>query len=346
MENENLDPNEAKGIIGRSPLLDLEYFHFVCDIPAEYLHSSCLGVVKRLVQLTFHVGVTRPRVTKRKLTPVNVFNVAMSSIKVPRESGRRIRYLDFSVYKRQEFRNIILFFFVIVVECIEETAQEERKIWLLLAYIMRACVIPTPEFQQVNLQDIDYFSKVFYKLYKKNYGVWNCTYNTHIVGSHILQVREHGPLTVTSAFGFENFYGELRQSFTPGTCSPLKQIMSKVYLKRKLEKHTCQASIVYTNHETALECNNLIYTFRNRQYNCYKIVDIDENQSTFNCVKIETTDVFFPETPTIDWGKVGVFELFRVTDETAKIEAKLVAGKLIKVKNFVMTCPENVLNEK
>ena len=47
-----LSPDEAKGIVGRSPLLTLENFPFVVAIPAEYLHSSCLGVVKRLVMLT------------------------------------------------------------------------------------------------------------------------------------------------------------------------------------------------------------------------------------------------------------------------------------------------------
>lgn len=110
-ENPNMEKEEKKGITGKSCLLELEYFNFVKDIPAEYLHSGCLGVCKRLVELTFNVGnVKRQRVTKRKLTPASKFNDLMRNIKVVHEFSRRARDLDFSVFKGQEFRNLALFF--------------------------------------------------------------------------------------------------------------------------------------------------------------------------------------------------------------------------------------------
>lgn len=42
-----LTADDVKGIKGRSLLLDLDYFDFVLSIPAEYMHLSCIGVVKR-----------------------------------------------------------------------------------------------------------------------------------------------------------------------------------------------------------------------------------------------------------------------------------------------------------
>ena len=60
-----LSLDEAKGIMARSLFLDIPYFHFVLDIPAEYLHSVCLGVVKRCIVLTFNVGESRQRNTNR-----------------------------------------------------------------------------------------------------------------------------------------------------------------------------------------------------------------------------------------------------------------------------------------
>ena len=54
--NNILSLDEAKGILGRSLFLDIPYFHIVLDMPTEYLHSLCLGVVKRTVCLTFNVG--------------------------------------------------------------------------------------------------------------------------------------------------------------------------------------------------------------------------------------------------------------------------------------------------
>ena len=340
-----LTKDDCKGIVGRSPFLDLEHFDIVRDIPAEYQHSSCLGVVKRLVSLTFNVGISRPRLTKRKLTPTSVFNLQMSKIKVVREFPRRIRTLDFSVYKAHEFRNIALFYFSVVVDCIEEN-EPERKIWLLLAYMLRACVIPQQEFQNLNHNIITTCSHQFYSLYEKTFGKENCTYNTHVVGAHMIEIRVHGPLTHTSAFGFENFYGEMRKSFVPGTISPLKQIMQKIYVKRSLAAHYCEPSIHVTTYDTPMECNNLIYTFTHRVYNFYKVVDVQNEEGILNCVKINTTEAFFQETPNLNWDLVGVFKEESMENEITHISQKYVAGKLIRVGELLITCPNNVLDEK
>lgn len=342
---EALTKDEKKGIVGKSPFLDLDYFDPVRDIPAEYLHCLCLGVVKRMVCLTFNVGVNRPRLTKRKLTPPSVFNSLMSKIKVVHEFSRRIRNLDFSVLKKQEFRNICLFYFPVVVNCIQEH-ENERRVWLLLAYLMRACVIPQHEFQKINLSVISQCGKQFYTQYEKTYGQFNCSYNTHLVGSHMLEIRAHGPLTLTSAFGFENFYGEMRHSFVPGTISPLKQIMQKVLVKRALTEHTCLPSIHITTHDTPLECNNLIYTFTNREYNLYKVVDIQNDEDILNCIKINTSEVFYEETPNLNWDLVGVFKKESIETTVVNINQKYVAGKLLQIDDILITCPKNVLDEK
>ena len=47
-----LPQSVLKGINGRSLLLDLPNFSFVDSIPAEYMHSVCLGVIKRMIELT------------------------------------------------------------------------------------------------------------------------------------------------------------------------------------------------------------------------------------------------------------------------------------------------------
>ena len=108
--NEVLTREEAKGFWGTSKFLSIENFNFVSDIPAEYMHSGCLGVGKRLVELTFNIGEVRKRNTKRKLSDIADFNKLISNVQVFREFSRRIRNLDFGVLKAQEFRNTLLFF--------------------------------------------------------------------------------------------------------------------------------------------------------------------------------------------------------------------------------------------
>ena len=337
-------PDEAKGIVGKWPLLKLENFNFVLDVPTEYLHSFCLGSVKRTVELTFQVSTTtRPRITTRKLTLPSVFNSLICNVKVPCEFPRRVRILDFLVWKGQEFRNLTLFFFPVVIDCLEENA-EERRLWLLLAYKLRACVVPDEEFDIVDKSDILYCCAEFYKLYEALFGPRNCTYNTHVVSSHLLEMRVHGPLTLTSAFIFENFYGEIRRSFSPGTVSPLKQIFEKILIKRTIGTHTCKPTMTVTTHETSLECNNLVYTFKDKTHNLYLIKKIHHDELT--CVKIKTEEKFFPETPTLSWEKVGVFKEKGITSDHVKINHKEIAGKVIRVKDVLLTCPENVLHEK
>lgn len=71
---------EAKGVVGRSPLFLIPNFDFVMNVPCEYLHSGCIGVVKKMIVLTFKVGETKKRVTKRKLTPPSLFNKFMREV--------------------------------------------------------------------------------------------------------------------------------------------------------------------------------------------------------------------------------------------------------------------------
>lgn len=224
--------------------MGIEDFDFVLDVPVEYMHVLCLGVVKRMVELTFDVGENRKTNVKRKLSKASDFNALMLKIKLVREFPRRARELDLAVMKASELRNIVLFFFPLVIETIQE-GEKERIVWLLLVYMVRSCVLPSDEFNPIPLENVSLACERFYKLYEKLYGQINCTYSTHVVGAHFIEIRHHGPLPMTSAFPFESFYGEMRNSFTPGTQSQLKQIFQKILLKRTIGKHSCEKNFFF-----------------------------------------------------------------------------------------------------
>ena len=340
---ENLSIDESKGIMGRSPLLDVPNFNFTYDVPAEYLHSGCLGVTKKLVELTFNVGTARPRITTRKLSTTAKFNKLMSQVKVIKEFPRRARYLDFAVFKGQEFRNLALFFFILILECIEEDARE-RLLWLNLAYMFRSSVIPSEEFSEVQLSDVTECCETFYKIFEQLFGEQNCTYNIHVFIGHLLEIRTHGPLTETSAFKFESFYGEIRRSFVPNTISPLKQIMKNIFLKRSLENHHCTNNIFLSNYETALESNKYVYCFSSKKYKIYEISEINGNN--ISCYKIGQYPATFPETPNLNWSKVGVFKKGGKCNEVTNLNPSNIHGKVIVVGKYLLTCPHNIINEK
>ena len=335
--------DEAKGVKGRSLFFDLPSFNFVNNIVVEYLHLVCLGVVKKCVELTFRVGESRFRITKRKLSLLSQFNSEIVGVLVVREFNRRIRDLDFSVYKGQEFRNLVLFFFPLILNCIEPFAKE-RNMWLYLSYMVRSCILPSEEFKQFPLNVLDKCSSSFYSLYQQLFGVKNCPYSIHVFGSHLIEMRFHGPLTLTSAFPFESFYGEMRNSFVPGTPSTLKQIMSNVLIKRVISHHKCENDIYISVKNTSMECNNLIYTFKQNKYTLYQVKSIDGNQLT--CQIQETLPCTFPETPSLNWGIIGVFAKGDLLPNEVVIDKKNVKGKVLNVKHLLLTCPLNILREK
>lgn len=299
-----------------------------------------------MLELTFSVGENRTRMTSRRLTHPSVFNELIKFVKVTREFSRRIREMDFAVLKAQEMRNILIFFFPIIVKCIEPEAKE-RRVWLLLAFMIRACVLPEIEYVNINENEISYASNQFYTLFEKLFSAKNCTYSVHIIGCHLPQIRALGPLTETSAFAFENFYAELRKSFMPGTVSTLKQMLEKIYLKRTLTYHSCQKSIYYSVKDTPLESNSMIYTYENGTYNMYKITKIEkENSEIFHCNIQGKIDIDFDEAADVDWSKVGVFKEGATGNDDIIIEKKNVRGKVLKISSLLITCPINVLLEK
>lgn len=299
-----------------------------------------------MIELTFAVGENRTRATTRRLTPASVFNDIMKKIKVHREFSRRARALDFSVLKAQEMRNICIFFFPVIIQCIEPEAKE-RRLWFLLTFMLRSCVLPEGEFANVSKDSIEHAQKQFYLLFEKLFSAKNCTYSVHVLASHLLQkMRAKGPLTETSAFVFESFYGEMRNAFAPGTCSTVKQIMEQVYLKRTLSYHSCEKTIYFSPKDTALENNSIIYVHDNNQYNMYKIINIPkEDPDKFQCNIQGRIAIDFPEANELDWGSIGVFKEGATGSEIVEIDRNTIHGKVMKVCSLLITCPKNILRE-
>ncbi|PAA83788.1 hypothetical protein BOX15_Mlig012075g14 [Macrostomum lignano] len=93
-----------------SPLLGI--VNFVEDLPPEYMHSVCLGVVKRLFSLYVYSikGIKLPC----RLSAVQRIHLSQLMIQVskclPREFHRKLRSLDeFEHFKACEFRTLIVY---------------------------------------------------------------------------------------------------------------------------------------------------------------------------------------------------------------------------------------------
>lgn len=346
------DPDRCQGIKGRSLLLNQPFFDLLKDSPCEYMHTVCIGLVRRRIELNFKVGENRERKTKRKLSPPSLCNEKIRSIQLPHECSRRCRNLDLGVMKASEFRNLILFFFPIILDCIEDEFRDDKKIWFHLVYMIRACIIPNNEFRKIKNETIEYACKKFYHLFEKLYGKQNCAYSVHVVISHLLLIRGNRPLTYKSAFKFESFYSELRNLFHAGSMSPLKSILQNCFVKRQLEYHTCEKKIHYSAEKSSKkihpgkESNHLIYTYNeDDKLTIYSIQEVlDDN--TFNCHIQGKFKAKMPLAHEYDWSEVGVFKVGPRSEECYVVERNEISGKVLKVNDFLITCPTDVLIEQ
>ena len=266
--------------------------------------------------------------------------------KVVFEFGRRGRKLDFKVMKGEEFRNLSLFFFPLILNSIpKQHGWNERKIWLFFSFQFRALVLPNDEFENVSSNEISNANEKFLILFEGVFGVSNASYNVHMI-CHLQQIRKRGPLTETSTFPHESYYGEMRNSYVTGTSSTGKQLLTNAYLKRQLPHTTCRKNLRFRAKETSKTCDKYIYTYENGNYKFYVIKEIDED-GNFCCHRIGKR-LFKPEeteSEPLRWETVGVFKLSAITDQEKKFKKKEIKGKAMIVDDLIMTCPSNVLQE-
>ena len=245
---------------------------------------------------------------------------------------------------------LFYFFFTIILECIEEEFEDDRRIWLHLVFMVRACVLPNNEFTKIDKSLVESACKKFYELYEKLYGQINCTYSIHVI-SHLLLIRGNKPLPFRSAFKFESFFSEMRNLFHPGSVSSIKQVLQNCYMKRILEFHSCEKTLFFSpqkNNPTnpGKENNSLIYTYNEDQkLRMYSIIN-NIDKDSFNCNMQGKFKAKFPLTPEYNWSDVGIFKVGPTSEETYVVHRDSISGKVLKVNGYLITCPANVLIEQ
>lgn len=215
--------------------------------------------------------------------------------------------------------------------------------------MIRSCIIPNNEFRNIDNNVVESACKNFYKLYEKCYGNINCTYSIHVVASHLLLMKGNRPLTYKSAFKFESFFSEMRELFHAGSISPLKQILQNCYIKRLLEYHVCEKTTFFkpeNKKNPGKENNHLVYIFdENQKFTFYSIQEIIDDDH-FRCYIQGKFNVKFALTPEYNWSNIGVFKAGPISEEFHVISREDISGKVIRVKEYLITCPNNVLHEQ
>lgn len=208
---------------GTSPL-SLLPIGMVSQVPFEYMHLVCLGVVKKLMSAWVHGKYSW--LSKLSARSIDLISARLNILKkwCPSEFARWPRSLEmYSKYKATEFRQFLLYTGPIVTYGVLDT--ELYKHFLLLHAAIRVLVSKSPSRQHLRFAELAL--KKFVLRCECLYGANFNSYNVHGLLHLANDVRRLGNLDSFSAFPYENNMSMFRKYCRkPGL--PLQQLFNRM----------------------------------------------------------------------------------------------------------------------
>lgn len=242
---------------GISPLLQLE-IDIVKNIPLDYMHLVCLGVMKRLLQFWVR-GNMLLRINKDDFECLNQMILDIRSHISYNDFARLPRPLhDLDRWKASEYRQFLLYTGPILLK--DRLKPSQYMHFLSLHCAIRILCSPNLCLKKNNYaKDLLVY---FVKNYPHIYGEEYVTHNVHSLIHLPEDVLIYGPLDSFSAFKYENYMREIKRKVK--TCNlPLQQFINREYesitYKKNVEisKNVNEVVLNYISRyrETLLNCS-------------------------------------------------------------------------------------------
>jgi hypothetical protein len=194
-----------------SPLVGLVRLN--SDFPPEYMHSVCLGIVRKLFK--FYVLPNKGVRLPCKLSVVQQICLSDLIIKTakftPSEFQRRLRSLkEFPHFKATEFRSLVLYFGPYLLKSFLPSEYYEHFVLLHFAIY----VFASSRLNHLHSLAARCINIFVYKM-PQLFGLNSMSYNVHII-QHLYEfVRMYGPLDNYSAFPYENLLSIIKRRIRP-----------------------------------------------------------------------------------------------------------------------------------
>ena len=205
----------------------------VSQFGLDYMHLTCLGVMRRLILYwKGPVGPLQVRLNRKVICDLS-FRLLRLKEFVPVEFARKPRSLDEVMrWKATEFREFMLYSGMLVLRHI--LSDDLYQHFMLLFVSMRILVS-----QQLSQLYCDYAHELLVKFVSDAavlYGNDILVYNVHCLVHLANDVKRLGCLEDFSAFTFENKLGQLKK-LVHKPQQPLQQIMRRLHEETSLEVH-------------------------------------------------------------------------------------------------------------
>lgn len=197
----------------------------ITQVPLDFMHQVCLGVMKKLLVVWVHKG---PK--SAKLSALSITNLSERLLKttkyIPKEFSRKtrsIKYLKF--WKATEFRSFILYLGPVVLNGILPDHLYRHFLVLHVAIY----ILCNPELcKQVSNQNyVHDLLKTFLTFVTPYYCKELMIFNFHNLLHLVKDVVNFGPLDNFSAFPFENYMKNIKK-MVRGPNKALQQVAKRV----------------------------------------------------------------------------------------------------------------------
>jgi len=226
---------------GDSILEQLE-IGMVSQIPLDYMHLVCLGVVKRLLQLWVK-GSKNIRLTSEATISVSRYLIALRPF-IPAEFARKPRGLhDIDKWKATEFRQFLLYTGIVVMKSVLPTNSYNHFLSLSVGIrilIDKQLCVPFNTYANSLLL---YFVSNYGNLYGDEY----ITHNVHNLIHLSNDVQNFGCLDNFSCFKYENYMQKIKKKLHQSG-SPLEEFCNRTFEELQLPIRSCEVEqypIVY-----------------------------------------------------------------------------------------------------
>ncbi|KAL4710750.1 hypothetical protein ACJJTC_004395 [Scirpophaga incertulas] len=216
--------------VGISPLTKLP-IGLVSSFPIDYMHSVCLGVMRKL--LHSWVKPTKSEVKKVKMDSrkITIMNERLSYLRqfIPNDFNRKPRSVqDLDRWKATEFRTFLLYIGPVVMYRLLETSVYNH---FLILHAAISILVSNKLANKFSCY-AKYLLKEFVKDCIDIYGEQYLVYNVHSLIHLGDDVDRYGVLDNISAFKFENFLGTLKklvrtpkQTITTSNCMQYSRLI-------------------------------------------------------------------------------------------------------------------------
>ncbi len=318
-----------KGMLKRSPLLDLPDFDFVDGFTIDSLHQLHGGLSKRMHELTLlkDLAIRNP---KRRKEVGRRLEALYEDLKVPSEM-HRTSTLNPGFMKGAHWQALDTFVFPSWIEGLEGP-EMLRRVVLAYSFLIRACYSDDDTLRLVEESvKLDKVLQRFLVEWEQAFNSLVTTYNLHKMNHLLESRRKHGPLWEYSTARQESMYAKLKYE---SKCNNVpKQILHNFYAA-EWHRHYCRntPSLRFSDKATAKTDDSLV--FYDDKF--YQITSIDD--PTLSLLEVKTKTFNSSKVLRLPWKLVGVYkEDTSSHGQEIKVHKNEIRVKAVRCGGLIMT---------